>query len=113
MKDAMRISDVLAKQSDHSLAQAVCEIAAWRRTGRLAEGELHAIAGECGEFDLRQIESEILLLVALRWAASVASIDDPKSDPVVAERVKLLYATQTLEQFNGAAGFSALSFDRK
>ncbi|MBF5008722.1 hypothetical protein [Burkholderia pseudomultivorans] len=70
----MRITNVLDRQSDEILARAVREISDWRCTGRLVDdGALRAITAECAEFDLRKVESGLLLFVGQRWARATTA----------------------------------------
>ena len=64
---------VLQGKSDAELVQAVSEVNGWRRTGKLPDpGVFRSIAAECGDdFELRYIESEFLMFIAVRWADSV------------------------------------------
>ncbi len=69
----LKIEDVLAQQTDATLAEAVVEISNWRRSGYLVTaGALREVCVQCGaEYELDQIESRLLMFVALRWANSV------------------------------------------
>lgn len=68
----MRIVDVLLQQSDAILAQSVKEVVEWRKSGVLTGNGLRSLVASCGEgVDLRQVEQELVMLAATRWANSV------------------------------------------
>jgi hypothetical protein len=69
----MRIIEYLNFQTKENLAAAVMEIAEWRKTGVLVDGVLRNMAKECGDdFDVRQIEHELLMWVSVKWATTVS-----------------------------------------
>lgn len=68
----MSIVEILQSKPDAELAIAVQEVVSWRKTSVLEGSVLRTITHECGDgFDLRNVESELLLLAASRWADSV------------------------------------------
>lgn len=70
----MTIIEILSSKPEAELASAIKEIVEWRKTGVLEGDVLRTITHECGAgFDLRNVESELLLLAASRWADTINS----------------------------------------